>query len=351
MKKIAYIDHSFHKKTQSTDFFRDILRKEFILEDFWDDSWKGGRAVTATEINEFNPDVVIYFQSIGKVSEIKKIKSKNIIWVPMEDGYFRKKIEWLNYKKLNLKILCFSKAVFQKASNLGFDALYVQYFIEPKNEPKDLSVLRVYFWQRSKNIVWDTVKKLIGNQNVNKLIFRNIPDPFMLGTPVPLEDDIKKYNIEILDKWMEKKEMEKILSDSNVFIAPRKYEGIGMAFLEAMAYGMAVIAPNTSTHNEYIKSGFNGYLYDLNDPKPIDFSDLKDISANALKTVSDGYKKWVESKDEIVNFINKESKTEPLDFREKSLLLIENIFYLPLIYAKRTVKKMIKKLLGNFKIK
>jgi glycosyltransferase involved in cell wall biosynthesis len=44
-------------------------------------------------------------------------------------------------------------------------------------------------------------------------------------------------------------------------MAPRRYEGIGMAFLEAMAMEMCVVAENQSTANEYILSGKNVILY------------------------------------------------------------------------------------------
>ncbi len=261
----------------------------------------------------------------------------------------KKNIEWLNYKKMNLKILCFSQAVFKKASDFGFDALRVQYFIEPKKTSKNFSDLKIYFWQRSKDITWTLVKNLLKDKIINKIIFRNTPDPFMFGLPIPSKEDVNKYHMEILDKWMNKEEIEKILSDFNVFIAPRKYEGIGMAFLEAMAYGMVVIAPNTSTHNEYIKSGFNGYLYELDNPEPIDFLNLKDISMNALQTVIDGYAEWIKSEGEIVDFINKKSNTAPLNNQEKRILVVGNIFYLSIINVKNIVKKVIKKLLINFK--
>jgi glycosyltransferase involved in cell wall biosynthesis len=351
MKKIAYIDHSFHQKTQSNDFLRDILRKEFVLKDFWDDSWKGGRAITADEINESNPDAVIYFQSIGKISEIKKIKSKNIIWIPMEDGYFKKKTEWLNYKKLGLKVLCFSEATFNRASKMGFDALHVQYFIKPKKQQSDFSKLKVYFWQRQSNINWNIVKKLLGNQKIDRLFFKNVPDPFSINLPIPSRQEIERYNIEISDKWMDRDEMDKILSDFNIFIAPRKYEGIGMAFLEAMAYGMAVVAPNTFTHNEYIKSGFNGYLYDLKNPRQIDFSDLKNVSNNAFETVRDGYAKWLESENKIIDFIDKKSKTAVLNNKEKASVILGNIFLAPIfkfeVFLKKIAKRMINKTLNH----
>jgi glycosyltransferase involved in cell wall biosynthesis len=345
MKKLAYIDHSFHQKTKSGDFYRRILEKKFEVGVFWDDSWRGGKSVSATEINAFAPDIVVYIQTIGKISEIKKINAKNIIWAPMEDAFFRTKAEWLRYKKLRLKVLCFSKRIFEKVSPWGFDVLPVQYFIKPEQQKRDFSQPKVYFWQRNGSVTWSTVKKLLGEQRIERLFFRNIPDPFMMAMPVPSLRDREKYNIEISDTWLERSEMERILSEFNVFIAPRKYEGIGMAFLEAMSRGMVVVAPNTPTHNEYIQSGVNGYLYDLKNPARIDLSDLENISKNAFSTASDGYARWQQSENKIVDFIDKKSETMPLSHEEKVLVAFASISYLPLLQGKNFVKHIIKKII------
>jgi glycosyltransferase involved in cell wall biosynthesis len=345
MKKLAYIDHSFHQKTKSGDFYMRILEKKFEVRVFWDDSWRGGRSVTAAEINAFDPDIVFYIQTIGKISEMEKINAKNIVWAPMEDAFFLKKAEWLRYKKLRLKILCFSKRTFKKVSLLGFDVLSVQYFIKPEWRERDFSQPRIYFWQRNRSVTWNTVKELLGGQHVERLFFRNVPDPFMVAMPVPSQRDMEQYHIEVSNAWLEKIEMENILSNLNVFIAPRIYEGIGMAFLEAMSRGMAVVASDTPTHNEYIESGVNGYLYDLKNPQQIDFSNLETISKNAFKTASDGYSRWQQSEDKIVDFMDKKSETMPLSQDEKVLLAFASISYLPMLRGKSFVKRIIKKLM------
>jgi glycosyltransferase involved in cell wall biosynthesis len=52
----------------------------------------------------------------------------------------------------------------------------------------------------------------------------------------------------------------------NVFVAPRRFEGIGLSFLEAMARGQVVIAENNATMNEYIVHDVNGLLYEPDRP-------------------------------------------------------------------------------------
>ena len=40
MEKIAFIDLQFHKKTKSSDFFQDILKKEFDVDVFYENEIK-----------------------------------------------------------------------------------------------------------------------------------------------------------------------------------------------------------------------------------------------------------------------------------------------------------------------
>jgi hypothetical protein len=55
-KSIVFVDHSFHKWTLSSVFFREILRENFNIIDIWDDSWNGGKGINIEErmINENN---------------------------------------------------------------------------------------------------------------------------------------------------------------------------------------------------------------------------------------------------------------------------------------------------------
>ena len=50
------------------------------------------------------------------------------------------------------------------------------------------------------------------------------------------------------------------LAQSNIYIAPRAVEGVGLTFIEAMVRGCSVFAFNAPTMNEYINHKSNGYL-------------------------------------------------------------------------------------------
>ena len=43
MEKVAFIAHSFHKKTHSFDFLINYLRDFFEVEEFYDEEWETGK--------------------------------------------------------------------------------------------------------------------------------------------------------------------------------------------------------------------------------------------------------------------------------------------------------------------
>jgi glycosyltransferase involved in cell wall biosynthesis len=95
-----------------------------------------------------------------------------------------------------------------------------------------------------------------------------------------------------------------MLAKANIFISPRKKEGIGMSFLEALAMGMCIIANNEATMNEYLKNGENGYLFNLNNGQKINLSHWEEVRENSKKLATEGYGQWLKDKEKINNFIS-----------------------------------------------
>jgi hypothetical protein len=79
-----------------------------------------------------------------------------------------------------------------------------------------------------------------------------------------------------------------------------------MAFLEAMAKGKCVVAPNHSTMNEYIIHRKTGILYEPDNPQPLDFSNLniKEIGSNAREYIEQGHAGWLDAQKELIDFID-----------------------------------------------
>lgn len=347
MKKIAIIDHSYHKKTKSSDFLRNILKNKYTIYNFYDDSWRGGKGISVERINSLNIDIIVYFQVITSYRKLKKINCKNIIWIPMYDSETeRNRIDWLRYYILGVKIFCFSRNLYLKIKNIGFQCAYSQYYISPgqyENLKIDYDNNIIFFWQRTKEINWSHIKNIIRGNKIKKIIFKNDSDP---GHNIILPDskDIEEFNIEIVKGWVDSKKYVDLLSCCNIFIAPRLYEGIGMSFLEAMAMGMCVVAPDNPTMSEYITSEVNGYLYCPKKMLPIDLSIKESIGRKAKLDSVRGFNNWIGSLNSLINFIEIPRRSVAA-FQRYSFLVFINIYDLllsPLFFAKLFFKRLMK---------
>ena len=70
------------------------------------------------------------------------------------------------------------------------------------------------------------------------------------------------------------KDIERFLSDGDLFILPSETESFGLAALESMAAGMPVISTNTGGLPEVNEQGVSGFLSDV--------GDVDDMVKNAL---------------------------------------------------------------------
>jgi hypothetical protein len=77
MKNIAFIDLEFHKKTKSSIFFQEILKKHFNVSLFYENERK--------KYLNSNLDKYIFRQVIPDFLDLIKLKNKQIIFIPMYD--------------------------------------------------------------------------------------------------------------------------------------------------------------------------------------------------------------------------------------------------------------------------
>lgn len=305
-KKLLYIGHAYHNKTKSTQFLKDMLEAKYEVEIFDFDPYNDNIQTHFRSLAGKSFDVLVIFQIMPSLAQLKKvIKFKKSVFFPMYDGVpERDNPIWLEYK--NTQIINFSKTLYDELKQLGFSSHYIQYFPKPikiKNLGNEKSV---FFWQRITPINIHTVEQLLNGDKIKHIHIHKALDPkheFVKPTAnMP-------WKITYSEWFDTKEEMLKTQQQSAIYIAPRLYEGIGMSFLEAMAMGRCVIAPDHPTMNEYIKNGETGYLYDYNNPKPIDLNDIKKIQQNTIKFIEEGYARWEKEKGKILEWI--EEKVSP----------------------------------------
>lgn len=318
MAKIAYVDHSFHKKTLSTSFLSKILVKNGHQVDlFWDEQWCGGSRVNWKDVCQY--DVVIMFQAFCDTNGRPFGRlHHNVIYIPMLDQFglwTGKKDNVAKFFKNfeGTKILSFSSAIHTLALSLNIPSLSVRYFQPPIIKSRDGVVgLHGFFWtRRNDDISWGLIRKLIEGTHFDSFHIHLTNDPGTSTPEMPTTEEVKKYNI-TTSMWFEtKSEYEETLGRANVFFAPRLGEGIGQSFLEAMSRGQCVVAANQGTMNEYIISGINGILYEHTNPSALDFKDVHHICDTALKTVKIGYATWLESENRLLDFIMRPTHEKP----------------------------------------
>lgn len=304
-KKALYIGHLYHQKTQSTKFLKSLLEENYDMDYSAFDPYTGDYQ-ESFGICETDYDYLICFQIMpDRIYLDKKYSYRKGILFPMYDATIDLKDDlWAEYK--DFLIISFSKALCCKLQGLGIEYKYIQYFPKPHECFAEGKKDAVFFWQRRENINLNTLAQVLGDSEISQVRLHVAMDP---------EQSFKEYknslNAKVIkSEWFEKKEeMQERIEGCSLYMASRRYEGIGMGFLEAMGMGRCVIAPDEGTMNEYIQDGVNGYLYDFDAPKPIKTDHIREIQKNAYQTIKQGYERWcIESKN-IIKWIDQSIQT------------------------------------------
>lgn len=301
--KIAFIGHGYHKKTASPRFFLDLISPYCSIDYYWDDTYIDGETVDLDKIAQMGYKKVIIWQMVQFLQIT--IKYPNIEWysIPMLDAVMS--ANDLDFANKKITYISFSKVLHNKLTNLGCTSHYFQYFLNPFDfEANTSKELKGFFWERTDKLTFNnTIEKIVKVKDFDEFNYHNCIDPGSseINDPKKLK---KKYKNITISNWFEDKQsFEEYLSKYTVYFAPRLFEGIGFSFLEAMAMGQCVIAPNNATMNEYIEDGHNGLLYNPDSPKKVDLSMVNSIRKNARDSCIKGYYTWMLEKEKINQII------------------------------------------------
>ena len=200
-------------------------------------------------------------------------------------------VEWIS----------FSRDLHQRLSGLGLSSKYLQYAPDPSKFPQVSweKGARAYFWERMPAELDDRAARgLLSGLGVGSLEVRRLGDAqFGQGQSAETREKAER-------SWQNPQDYIRQLANYNVYVAPRRFEGIGMTFLEAMAMGMCVVAENQSTANEYILSGENGILCGgdrthLFSPSPTSLSELERMGKAARESIGQIHQNWLQTRGKI----------------------------------------------------
>lgn len=303
MNKLLFVDHSYHAKTGATRFLQELLARHFAVEVLWDEGWSGKGGLDADALNRRQADVILFFQSLPAARTLRRLRCPNLIWAPMRDGlrYSSSRLRRLQAGPIKFLNFCQEAHAFFVAR--GQDSFGAQYWPEPGPVRASAHAMpQVFFWPRRREITWNTLKILLGDFRPRGVVLRYAQDPGH-DVAMPGADDIREYNITVLQGWLPHETYLARLRESDIFVAPRPLEGIGQAALEAMSLGLAVIAPDAPTMNEYVRDGHCGWLYPLSKPAPLDLSGWAGRGTAAREAVADGHQRWLGQADAVAAFV------------------------------------------------
>ena len=273
--RLLFIDHECHRKTRSTEFFVEVIRKAFsVKEHYYSQAYRTGVAQETSEC-----DVVVTLEFL--VSRRKfLVPGKKNIFVPMYDNEWGSFWQWKRIAWSGMGVISFCDKLSAHARKCGVtNILDVRYFPDPAEFPHASGdPKRVFLWERGD----------IGRSVAERLFPPSAGYVF----------DVKRA-----DEFLERRAYLERLSQCGIVMAPRRKEGIGMAFLEAMALGKCVVAHDDATMNEYITHGENGILFHLDDPKPVDEAMVLHVLENVGRSAAEFRSRWLLDKAKINTFI------------------------------------------------
>ncbi len=312
---LLFIDHAYHARTKSTNFFRDILDAEYQVRTFAFDPHTDNPETHFRTLYGSQFDVVVLFQIMPDLNALRQhISAGKFVFLPMFD--FLPPLEddiWNSYRRA--LVLCFSSTLEAALRDRGFTTRLLCYWpvVPEKWNPGD--PYRLFFWQRVDAISLDTAATLFRNIPLASIHHHRALDPGYYERPA-----LEKPRCPVTEsRWFPRKaDLLRVMEASGLYLAPRLSEGIGMSFLEAMALGRCVVAPDGPTMNEYIEHGKTGILYDPENPIPLTRFDVRAIQYAARAAAVKGRHAWEKSIPDILQWIRnwtppQEPKHGPLD--------------------------------------
>ncbi|MEH0194924.1 glycosyltransferase [Caulobacter sp. CCNWLY153] len=303
-KRLVYVGHHFHLKTRSTQFLVEALSTRFSVTTVAVDP--ENLAASNLGFTRAECDIVVVLQ-LDFLAPIFIARGIPTVVVPMFDGSeHMPELHWQFSQQA--RFVSFSRHLHVKIQRAGGQSLLVKYFPEPEAHvsARKYRELSGFFWERRPDSGVDAsfIAKLVGSQ-LDRLHVHQARD-----LPLPPGPNVKTLfgDTEVTTStWFENRsDLSELMARSNIYFAPRLSEGIGMGFLEAMAQGMAVIAHDASTHNEYIANWSSGVLYSLHGTRELVLSTQKvaEMGEAARQCIAEGRPVWLRQIDQMLDWID-----------------------------------------------
>jgi hypothetical protein len=275
--------------TKSSRFLIDVLRGELGSLAVFTSEW---RWIHLPRKKHW--DLLVYFQHFPQRWEIDCLDVGNIVLVPMFDDCPKDAAFWSTYR--DCRVLCFSSTLAELLRGFGMNVLSVQYFPPVPDAAVDWDApgLSAFFWPRTHMLNWSHVRPLFEGAAWERIHIHRTDNLSKVAIDIG-ETEESRLPLKSSSWFDSPAQFRELLGKHKVFFAPRRAEGIGHSFLEAMSCGMAVISANGPTMSEYIRSGENGYLFDPESPKAPPWEHAREWGEAARRDSILGRERWLKS--------------------------------------------------------
>lgn len=297
--KLLFVDHECHRKTRSADFFVEILRQAFsVTEHYYSRYYETG----ADEPMRERDVAVIWEFPISRRRFF--FEAKRNVFVPMYDNEWGSRWQWRRVAWSGMGVISFCDKVTAHARRCGVtNLLDVRYFPDPAALPQTSGDPKtVFLWERG-DISRQVAERLFPPSEGYRFVIKGAND------------------------FLPRERYLELLADCGIVIAPRRKEGIGMAFLEAMAMGKCVVAHDDATMNEYIVNGETGVLFNGDSPSKVDFETVERVRRNLARACAECRRQWISDAVKVNRFVEAQTKVRPSPFR-RLLLAVSYPIYL-----------------------
>jgi len=301
--RIAYFGLNFHKRTGSSEFILSLLRTHAEVEVFSAEADIADVQRQCAAFDEWRYDAIVIWQ-LQEAFVLLSGRHPNVTFIPMYDAMWWGGVFNWRPSFNTAKVLCFSWALRRQVMRRTTLHAHVQYYPDPARFPvsANFSTLRAFFWYRRRDIPIAQILALVAGTSFERMTIHDAPDP---GHAVPFDWTKPIHHSPLVRTgWTpDGRSYAEALSAANVYFAPRPMEGIGMSYLEAMAAGLCVVAPDAPTMNEVISHGVNGLLYVPGRRSPLDFRLAKEMGARAREDVVRGRARWEAGLPTVLEFL------------------------------------------------
>ena len=281
--KLLFIDHECHKKTRSAEFFLEVVRRAFeIAEHYYSRYYKTGAEKAMTDCD----GAIIWEFSVSRRRFY--FPGKVNVFVPMYDNEWASFWQWKRIAWSGMGVISFCDKVSAHARKCGVrNILDVRFFPDPVSLPQEKGdPKRVFLWERG-GIEREVAEQLF---------------PEAAGYT---------FVVKRGDEFIDKLTYLGRVAQCGIVVAPRRKEGIGMSFLEAMAMGKCVAAYDDATMNEYIEDGENGILFSDSGLRPVSEEVVAHVRDNVSRSAHALRGRWLDGAAEINDFLRGQKPCRP----------------------------------------